>query len=234
MFDHEHFTTILEKGQLNNRKASDVKHVSFLYSSDEQDDNTFEVQETSKVLEYSDHLKVILSIYEDLLTGKNSRGISLWEFDGHEMTHKEFLNGELTYENTGEMKRNSLQHVVERYTDLPVRTEEQQTVQAAYNPASCVLSGSCCHFENVTYGYCGLYCGYGHSNGGANDGSGIQNDLDACCFSHDFCLWNNVQSTCGCHDTFLDCSTRTRPSPGDFTIKAGIAAAKVASGCIII
>lgn len=105
------------------------------------------------------------------------------------------------------------------------KNQEEQEITPAYNPATCILEGACCEFEDVTYAYCGKYCGYKQDAGGANDGSDHKNQLDACCYQHDVCLADNLKSTCDCHMDFINCSESVPHSPGFHTIRAGIAAA---------
>lgn len=161
----------------------------------------------------------------------------MWKQKNKGVQFKELVNGVLTLEN--EIPNiEDLSFVNDEFNKLPELTAENEdeliSIQSEPDdPLDCINEGSCCNFGDVTYAYCGKYCGYMQDAGGSNDGSDTENQLDACCYQHDYCLWENLKSRCDCHNDFLSCSNSVLKTPGYTTIRNGIRVQKVLDRCYI-
>ncbi|MEC1716480.1 hypothetical protein [Schinkia azotoformans] len=232
--ERKEFLKVLKEEQLLYKVPVNTKEATFLYSNDDNtmNENGFEIREVSRLFDYNKDLKVILSVFIDLKTEEKSYVVKIWH-NNNQLQYKEYVNAELINDREFPYTED-LTIATELFDDLSELSKEEEKdiiTTAVYDPASCIASGSCCQFSGVTYSYCGKYCGYRQEAGGSDDGSDTINGLDACCFWHDYCLWEGLMSRCGCHDGFLDCASGTPAAPGDTTIRNGIRGAKVLDGC---
>jgi hypothetical protein len=195
----------------------------YYYASDESSKD-FGVKETSELVEFGENLKVILTVFEDLKTQKKGYITKIWKLDGTQLTYKEFNNKDLEYEYDIAVEDQEI--LVKAVTEhFPVYKKSEEISSLWYDPASCIVKGSCCSFEGKTYQHCGQYCGSWENKGGG----AVLNELDRCCLNHDACLMAG-RDRCACHNEFLDCAAN-KVGPGDTTIRNGIRGAKVLDGC---
>lgn len=141
--------------------------------------------------------------------------------------YKEFVNGDLTKAVYSDDITSMDDQISEQFPLVMEGNEHKIT--PFYDPASCIIEGTCCTFEKQTYQHCGKYCGSWENAGGGN----AINELDRCCLTHDACLKSGNKKgkeRCVCHDDFLDCAAN-KTGPGDTTIRNGIRGAKVIDGC---
>lgn len=220
MFAQATFTDILSELNLGEPEKTDIVKVT--HSFEESD-----VIEINKLMSFGDKAQAILTQYEAKLKDRTDKAevVQVWVQNGEDVVVKEYVNGELGFEQITE----AVHDVYTDYVKTPEVAEEHEEVLAEimYDPLSCISSGSCCYFEGQRYEYCGQYCGSYNNAGG---GTPI-NAIDRCCVVHDWELQNpDPIPVCTAHRNLIDCMDGLT-GPGDTTIRTGIRIAALGEGC---
>lgn len=226
IFTQANFTEILDELNLGEPEKTDI--VKITHTGEEIKGS---IIETNKLMSFGKEAQVILKQYEAKLENQTDTGevVQVWVQNGDNVVVKEYVNGELDFEQSAE----ELHDVYTDYVKIPEVAEEHEEILAEimYNPASCIQSGSCCYFEKKRYEHCGQYCGVYNNAGG---GTAI-NAFDSCCKRHDCELQGPMPRIprCDAHKNFMSC-TKNLKAPGDATIRGGIRLKCIADGCGII
>lgn len=214
LFNSPTFTKVLNElniESLGSPKRTDI--VSIVHLPNDEFGG-IPVTETTKLMDFGSKAQIVLKHYE--IGTDIGEVVQIWVKEENDVIFKEYSGDKLLVEHIEE----ELYDVYQDFLDVSQVSDAlpNSLIQPAYDPASCLLEGSCCYFEGKRYEHCGHKCGIYEVAGG---GTPI-NAIDSCCKTHDIEIRGKKgKDRCQPHKNFIKC-TNNLSGPGYHTIRNGI------------